>query len=100
MEMHEDPSNPISVASSVCANLSFPIQILAVFVAIFAPDPAVGHKWLKTNRLSLLSIPFFKAMIVENVEKLIAAKDALNYTEEEVNKFRLLAEKLEPLRGC
>ncbi|CAB9518109.1 expressed unknown protein [Seminavis robusta] len=76
-----------------------PIKTLAVFLSILDKDPLVGHKWLKQNRLSFFSIPGFKGEVCENLHRMIEAKDNFRFSDEEVDKLKLLAEKLQPLQG-
>lgn len=71
----------------------------AVFFAIADIDPFVPFNWMKNNRLSLFSIPGSKSRIYENLDDMISKGSALGFSEEYVEVFRLLQNKLEPLKG-
>jgi len=71
----------------------------AMFVALVDKDPMVGVEWLKSNRLSMLSIPGFKAGIVEDLELIVEKGKTLGSDPEKLEMIRKVAVKLEPLRG-
>ena len=48
-----------------------PFINLAIFIAMLDKDPMVGYNWLKSNRLSVFSIPGFKGHIVEDMETIV-----------------------------
>jgi len=72
---------------------------LAVFLAIADTDPMVPYNWMKGNRLSLLSIPLFKCGVYENLDKMVTKGSILGFSNENIEMFRILRDKLEPLRG-
>lgn len=71
----------------------------AMFVALLDKDPMVGFKWLKTNRLSMLSIPGFKGRMVEDLELIVEKGQTLGSDPKKLKMIRKVAKKLEPLRG-
>ena len=71
----------------------------AMFVALVDKDPMVGLEWLKSNRLSMLSIPGFKAGIVEDMELIVEKGETLGSDPQKLEMIRKVAAKLEPLRG-
>jgi hypothetical protein len=76
-----------------------PIVTLGMFFGILDEDPMVAYNWMKTNRLSFLSIPGFKCQIYEDITLLYEKGKALGYTDNDIRMFKVLAEKLEPLKG-
>lgn len=75
------------------------IVTLAMFLALASKEPLESYKWMSTNRLSLLSIPGSKCGICQSLDVLIADGNKFGYDESEIQMFRLLNEKLEPLRN-
>merc|ERR1712232_276854 len=49
----------------------------AIFIALLDKDPAVGYNWLKSNRLSMMSIPGFKGRFVEDLEAIVEKGPAM-----------------------
>lgn len=70
----------------------------AIFLAIGDMDPMIPYKWLKSNRLSMLSIPGSKVKSYEQMEKMILNGKELGYSEGFIEMFRLLKTKLEILK--
>lgn len=76
-----------------------PIINLALILCLVHSDPLIGHKWMKENRLSFLSIPGFKCKVYENLGALVKEREALKLSEGELSMITLLRNKLEPLEG-
>lgn len=72
---------------------------LAVFISILDKDPMVGYNWLKSNRLSMLSIPGFKVHAVEDLELIVEKGKVLGSPPDQLEIIQKVAKKLEPLRG-
>merc|ERR1712154_347098 len=71
----------------------------AMFIALVNEDPMVGYRWLKSNRLSMLSIPGLKGRFVEDLELIVEKGNALGSDHKKLKIIQKVAEKLEPLRG-
>lgn len=76
-----------------------PIFTLACFFALLDKDPMVAYNWQKGNRLTFLSIPGFKVQIYEDVKTLCSKGKQLGFSDEKVQVFNMLAEKLTQLEG-
>lgn len=76
-----------------------PIITLGLFLAIVDPDPMVGYNWMKSNRLSFLSIPGFKSGLLEDLDAIVEKGKVLGYPAGKLRMIKKMAEKLEPLRG-
>ena len=71
----------------------------AIFISILDKDPMVGYKWLKTNRLSLFSIPGAKVGAVKSLELIVEKGKNLGSAPGQLEMLQKVAGKLEPLRG-
>lgn len=71
----------------------------AKFLALLDKDPMVGYQWLKSNRLSMMSVPGFKGRFVEDLELIVKKGKALGSPVDQLETIQKIAEKLEPLRG-
>ena len=71
----------------------------AIFIAILDKDPMVGYTWLKSNRLSILSIPGAKVEAVEDLELIVEKGKTLGWAPGQLEMLQKVAGKLEPLRG-
>ena len=76
-----------------------PIITLGLFLAIIDPDPMVGYNWMKSNRLSFLSIPGFKSGLLEDLDAIVEKGKVLGYPAGKLRMIKKMAEKLEPLGG-
>ena len=72
---------------------------LAIFIALLDKDPMVGYNWLKSNRLSVFSIPGFKGHVVEDMNSIVAKGKELGSPADQLEMIQQVADKLEPLRG-
>merc|ERR1712176_535978 len=75
------------------------LKTMSIILAILNEDPMVSLKWMKENRLSLLSIPGFKSKAYENIEILCNEDNKAVTSENEINMLELVAEKIEVLKG-
>lgn len=88
---------PASFASK-CKTAPFtPLVTASTFCALLGPQVALS--WLKSNRLSIFSIPGFKGHIYENTCKLKEKYMLFGYTESEGKMFALIADRLKCLEG-
>merc|ERR1712157_582273 len=71
----------------------------AMFIALLDKDPEVGYEFLKSNRLSMMSIPGFKGRFVEDLELIVEKGKRLGAPSDQLEMIQKVAEKLEPLRG-
>eukprot|EP00533_Pseudo-nitzschia_delicatissima_P001130 CAMPEP_0116107884 /NCGR_PEP_ID=MMETSP0327-20121206/16470_1 /TAXON_ID=44447 /ORGANISM="Pseudo-nitzschia delicatissima, Strain B596" /LENGTH=522 /DNA_ID=CAMNT_0003600719 /DNA_START=1712 /DNA_END=3280 /DNA_ORIENTATION=- len=67
--------------------------------AILDRDPLVPLTWMKSNRLSFLSIPGVKAKSYEQVRILIEKGKSIGLNDEDLRMLEVLAEKIKPLEG-
>lgn len=72
---------------------------LGVFIALLDPDPMVGYNWLKSNRLSMYSIPYFKGHITEDLYMIVEKGKIFGSPPDQLEMIHKIAKKLEPLRG-
>jgi len=72
---------------------------LAMVFAIVDRDPMVPYKWMKENRLSLLSIPGQKAGSCDDVRMLRSKGTKLGLREKDVGMLQVLGEFIKPLEG-
>jgi len=72
---------------------------LGVFIALLDPDPMVGYNWLKSNRLSMYSIPGFKGHITEDLYMIVEKGKIFGSPPDQLEMIHKIAKKLEPLRG-
>ena len=75
------------------------LKVIAIFYAIFDKNPLVSYKWLKSNRLSTMSVPGVKAYVYEAIELMLEKEKMLGLTSGEAKMIALLADKLKPLEG-
>ena len=72
---------------------------LAIFFAVADKDSTVAYKWMKSNRLSFLSIPGYKSKIYESLCTMVSKAASLEFSERKVKMVTLLRDKLKPLEG-
>ena len=80
-------------------NVQYTTITLAVLFAIVDRDPMVPYKWMKENRLSLLSIPGQKVDSCDDVRMLRSKGKKLGLTEKDVGMLEVLGEFIKPLEG-
>ena len=76
-----------------------PLIIMAMFLAITDVDVMKTLTWMKTNRLSMLSVPNAKGHAYENMITFATKYQELGYTKQDAIMFTLLAERLKPIEG-
>merc|ERR1712032_1752737 len=78
---------------------TLPLRNAALFIALLNDDPNVGLKWLKANRLCMLSVPGVKAGYYEVVTGMIAKQDSLGYSAAVKSMLPILQEQLKVIEG-
>jgi len=71
----------------------------ALLLAILDKEPVVGLRWMKENRLSLLSIPGMKAESCDHVRMLRSKGTKVGLTEDDVRMLEVLGDVLTPIEG-
>jgi hypothetical protein len=71
----------------------------ASFMALLDHDPMVGYNWLKSNRLSMFSVPGFKGGVVEDMHMIVSKGKMSGSPPDQLEMIQKIADKLEPLRG-
>merc|ERR1719261_1883551 len=71
----------------------------AVLLAILDNDPVVALNWLKSNRLSMMSIPGMKCESYEMIQVLLSKGTKLGLTKSDIQMLEVLSEEMEPLKG-
>jgi hypothetical protein len=80
-------------------NVHYTTITLAMLFAIVDRDPMVPYKWMKENRLSLLSIPGAKAESCDDVRMLRSKGTKLGLTEKDARMLEILGKLIKPLEG-
>jgi len=76
-----------------------PLRQTALWLAFLDKDPKTGYKALKSNRLSLLSIPGFKLGIYEDMVGLVAKRAELGIPDRMAEMDAKLMARMEVLKG-
>lgn len=70
-----------------------------ILFAILDKDPLVSIRWMKSSRVSLLSVPLSKSGVCDKVRTLLANATALGLAENDVRMLKIVSEKIKPLEG-
>lgn len=70
-----------------------------ILFAILDKDPLVSIRWMKSNRVSLLSIPMSKSGVCDKVRTLLENATPLGLEESDVRMLKIISEKIRPLEG-
>ena len=77
-----------------------PLRLMALFLSLCdSSDTITTYQWMKANRLSMLSVPGFKANIYESMCYFATNYKQLGYTVSDAKIFELMADKLKSLEG-
>merc|ERR1711981_868339 len=74
------------------------IMSIAMIIALADPDPMVAFNWMKSSRLSMLSIPGFKSRIYEMFGEILEKKH-MGFSDGYLAMAGLLRDKLKVLEG-
>ncbi|KAL9186979.1 hypothetical protein ACHAXT_010699 [Thalassiosira profunda] len=70
-----------------------------LFCVLLDEDCTVAYNWLKSNRLSILTVPGNRIQISEDISLMASKAEKLGYSPGEAGMLSLLATKLKPLEG-